>query len=212
LSADEYAAVVPAVPSSVALVGAEDGWARRRRRIRDELQAIALTQFARTSIDEVTVDEIAEAAGMSVRTFFRYFATKEEVVLAGPSRFVDSVCTALLQRPTDETLLEAVHAAIRECDYWEQSDPSISLLLRDALAANPGLEQRILGNPALLERFRRAVAERLDIPETDLSIQVYAQAINGVIAVALGQWATLDTVDDFVALVGEAFELLSGLS
>ena len=209
-----------AVSSSVVIPGVENGveatpeggWARRRRRIRDELEAIALEQFATTSIDDVTVEQIAAAAGISVRTFFRYFATKEEVLLAEPSRFVDSVCAALRQRPPGETLLQAVHAAIRECDHWDQTDPNTSLLLRDALARNPGLEQRILGNAALLEEFRLAVAERLALPDDSLEVRVYAHAIHGVIAATLGHWASPDTADDLVDEVGRAFNLLAKLT
>jgi AcrR family transcriptional regulator len=192
-------------------VAGESGWTRRRRRIRDELEAIALEQFAATSIDEVTVEQIAAAAGISVRTFFRYFATKEDVLLAEPSRFVESVCAALRERPADETLLQAVHAAIRVCDHWELTDPSLSLLLRDALARNPGLEQRILGNVALLDRFRLGVGERLGLPDDSLEVRVYAHAINGVIAATLGHWASPDTVDDLIDEVGRAFDLLAEL-
>ena len=54
---------------------------RRRRLLRDEIGMIAVELFASRGFDAVTVDDIAEAAGTSPRTVFRYFASKDEIVL-----------------------------------------------------------------------------------------------------------------------------------
>src|SRR5207253_9080628 len=62
------------------------GWDRRRQLLLGEYERVALEQFAERGFHEVTVDEIAEAAAVSPRTLFRYFATKEEMLLALPRR------------------------------------------------------------------------------------------------------------------------------
>src|SRR6266545_7692516 len=54
---------------------------RTRRAVRDELTQLAKDLFVEKGYDETTIDDLAAAAGMSRRTFFRYFASKEELVM-----------------------------------------------------------------------------------------------------------------------------------
>ncbi len=54
---------------------------RTRRAVRDELAQLAKDLFVEKGYDETTIDDLAAAAGMSKRTFFRYFASKEELVM-----------------------------------------------------------------------------------------------------------------------------------
>ncbi|WP_286967709.1 MULTISPECIES: TetR family transcriptional regulator [Arsenicicoccus] len=75
---------------------------RTRRAVQQELTGAAITLFAARGFDAVTVDEIAEAAGMSRRSFFRYFASKDEVVLAKVARQGEQFVAALAERPDDE--------------------------------------------------------------------------------------------------------------
>ncbi|WP_411840362.1 TetR family transcriptional regulator [Paracoccus sp. ME4] len=62
----------------------------------------ALALFEARGFDRVTVDEIAAAAGISRRSFFRYFATKEDVVVAGHAAFGAAILQAVATRPVDE--------------------------------------------------------------------------------------------------------------
>ena len=59
----------------------ESGWDRRRSLLQANYEQIAWQLFAERGFREVTVDEIAEAAGVSARTLFRYFPTKEDFLL-----------------------------------------------------------------------------------------------------------------------------------
>ena len=54
---------------------------RTRRAVRGELAQLAVSLFVEKGYDETTIDDLAAAAGMSKRTFFRYFASKEELVM-----------------------------------------------------------------------------------------------------------------------------------
>ncbi|GII97696.1 TetR family transcriptional regulator [Sediminihabitans luteus] len=75
---------------------------RTRRAVRSELIDVAQNLFAELGFEAVTVDQIAAAAGMSKRSFFRYFASKEEVVLGKVDRHGESFVRALAERPDDE--------------------------------------------------------------------------------------------------------------
>ena len=61
--------------------GEESGWSRRRNLLQAKYEEIAWGLFAQRGFKEVTVDEIAEAAGVSARTLFRYFPSKEDFLL-----------------------------------------------------------------------------------------------------------------------------------
>src|SRR5690242_1563532 len=86
---------------------------RERRRVRTmrEIQAAALRLFESQGYGETTVDQIAEASDISPRTFFRYFPTKEDVVLWDE---YDAVVGELLaERPRDEPIGETLRVVMR---------------------------------------------------------------------------------------------------
>src|SRR5215475_14356464 len=86
---------------------------RRRSRMRLMIQAEAFRLFAEKGYAQTTVEEIADAAAISPRTFFRYFPSKEDVVMW--DEYDDPVALDLLeQRPDHEPLAETMLAVIRE--------------------------------------------------------------------------------------------------
>lgn len=87
---------------------------RKRQVVRDELGEAALQLIARQGFDETTVEEIVAVAGVSRRTFFRYFASKEDVVVELLGDIGRELTDALLRRPTREPTLEALHHAMAE--------------------------------------------------------------------------------------------------
>src|SRR6266851_5497520 len=88
-----------------------DGWRRRRARIAFEIERVALQLFATSSPEEGTVDELARAAGISRRTFFRYFPSRDDVLGALPMRHVRRLCDRVAARPPGEGLLDSFIAA-----------------------------------------------------------------------------------------------------
>lgn len=84
---------------------------RTRDRMRQEVVTIALRLFAERGFDAVTTTDIAAAAGISPRSFFRYFPTKEDVVLSGLRGSAERVRDALAARPGDEPVWESLRLA-----------------------------------------------------------------------------------------------------
>src|SRR6266536_2811056 len=77
---------------------------RTRRAVRGELAQLAVSLFVEKGYDETTIDDLAAAAGMSKRTFFRYFASKEELVMGKYEFFGQQLAEDLAARPVDEPL------------------------------------------------------------------------------------------------------------
>lgn len=101
---------------------ARGGRIQRRDRVRRELIDIALDLFSRKGYDDTTVSDIMESAGLSPRTFFRYFASKDDLVFAFMDQQGEFVLPQLAARPASESPLEAMEQCF--------------LLLADTLDAN----------------------------------------------------------------------------
>jgi AcrR family transcriptional regulator len=85
---------------------------RKKLRTREQITEAAIALFAERGFDATTVDDIAAAGDVSRRTFFRYFARKEDVILAWKEETAEEMREALAARPSDEAPLEAVQGAL----------------------------------------------------------------------------------------------------
>ncbi len=84
----------------------------RSERTRTSLRDAALARFVRDGFDATSVADIAADAGVSERTFYRYFADKYEVLLVDYEARLDWFRRALAVRPADERLIDSVRAAV----------------------------------------------------------------------------------------------------
>ncbi len=127
---------------------------RTRRSVRSELVDAAQELFAAHGYESVTVDQIAEATGMSRRSFFRYFASKDAVVLGKYERLGEQFSEALRARPADEAPWPALRRMF---------DGVVAYVTDPALAERASEMDRIISaSPALragyLERMQQAQA------------------------------------------------------
>jgi TetR/AcrR family transcriptional regulator, regulator of mycofactocin system len=94
---------------------------RRKQETRSALETAALRLFAERGYEQTTVEDIAEAADVAVRTFFRYFSSKQHVLFGDVAHtIVDRLRAALADRPAGQSPVEAVRAAM---DSVEVVDP-----------------------------------------------------------------------------------------
>src|SRR6478735_4898687 len=98
---------------SMAMTDAPTGLrAQRKEETRAAIRDAAFRLFAEQGFEATTVDDIARAADVSPRTFFRYFPTKDDVVFADHPERIERLRQALLDRPADEPVLASVREAI----------------------------------------------------------------------------------------------------
>ncbi|WP_327309453.1 TetR family transcriptional regulator [Streptomyces sp. NBC_01298] len=169
---------------------------RKKQRTRDALLRAALLLFIAQGYEETTVDEITDAVDVSQRTFFRYFANKEEVAFAVQDLVESHFVAALDSRPPAEGPFEAMRSAVLAA--WDTVDEAISDLVPIDLYMRS--YQLIESTPALLavhlrrsteleERIARLLAERegLDV-DADPRPRVAVAAFTGVMRVTGRLW------------------------
>lgn len=173
---------------------------RKKQRTREALLRAALELFTTQGYEHTTVDEIAEAVDVSQRTFFRYFAGKEDAAFAvqemTEARFVEAVRA----RPPHEAPLEALRQAVLE--GWDgiretvESAVPVELYLRmyRTIESTPALLAAHLRRSAATEEtIARLLAEREGVDvDADPRPRLAVAMFGGVIRVTERQWCTGD--------------------
>jgi AcrR family transcriptional regulator len=182
---------------------------RRRRLMREELGRIAVRLFAEHGFDNVTVDEIAAAAGTSPRTFFRYFATKDEIVLDYERRLQERLLEALRSRPMTEGAVEALRQAYIATSRVEPADRQRVLQLGRILEAAPALRARASGERLAEDRaIAEHIAERLGTRADDAKVRVIVAAMGAVSATEFRVWVDRGGKGDPAERISEALTVL----
>ena len=184
---------------------------RKRQLVRDQLGTVALRLVASQGYDETTVDQIVAAAGVSRRTFLRYFKSKEDVVVESVSDIDAAVVAELVARPARESAETAVRAALAVAVEELAQEPEKSLPLARLIFGTPALHRRVLEHQSVLQEELAAVLaqrEGLDA-EKDLGPALVAGVALTAFHVALQAWARHGGGDDLDSLLDEAFRRTS---
>lgn len=181
---------------------------RKRTRNRLMIQAEAFRLFGEHGYAGTTVEQIADAAAISPRTFFRYFPTKEDVVLW--DEYDPRALELLEQRPPDEPPAATLRAIIRDSVAGVYRRDPEQLLARVRLMSSvPELRSRSYEMQRLgIEMFASAIAKRRGRAVDELRVRVVGAALVTAVATALDLWQRNDGKGDPVALVDQATDAL----
>lgn len=184
---------------------------RKKRETRRALRLAALTLVDQRGLEGVTIDEIAAAADVSPRTFFNYFAGKEDALVGNDPEVVADLVRSLTERPADEAPLVALRAAFHDvADAISANRPVWELRMR-VVRANPSLRAGLVGATAELDRLLTAViAERTGADPTDLYPALTAAVAVSAARVAI-QHSRLGTGEDgrlLTDVIDHTFDLL----
>jgi AcrR family transcriptional regulator len=177
---------------------------RRKDRTRRMIQAEALRLFANKGFAATTIEEIAAAADVAPRTFFRYFPAKEEVVFWAD--YQPTLADFVATRPGDEPAVQALCHGIVDglADFYDQDRER--LLERIKLAfRTPVLHPRLRQQQADWAAAMTALlAARLGARSDDLGVRAIAAVIAAVLFVAIEEWQARDGQEDLRTLIHRA--------
>ncbi len=186
---------------------------RKKRLVQATIEEAALRLFQQRGYENTSIQDIADAVMMSSRTFFRYFASKEEV-LTGPIHAVQSEGLRFLQRVAST---ESPHAALRAifmflASLYQQQRASF-LLRYQVVMQTPSIASLYLyaltqTEPALCDALCSHLEAATNRHEMRFLVALYMTALR----VALEEWLEQEAQGDLVSLLGEYLDAFSSLS
>jgi AcrR family transcriptional regulator len=174
------------------------------------LQQAAFALYAERGYENTTVSEIAERAGLTKRTFFRYFADKREVLFWGSRALEELFVTEVEAAPEPASPLEAVAAALDAVAESFEERREHAARRRQIIAATPELQEREL---IKLASLARAVADALRRRGVgDPAAILTAEAAITVFRVAFDRWVDEANRRPFRRLMRESLDELRAIT
>jgi AcrR family transcriptional regulator len=182
---------------------------RNKARARAEIADAALRLFFDRGFEGVTVDEIVSAAGVSRRTFFRYFETKEDALLSDYPE-LNARLSEALEATEPANALDAIRAGLHAmADWYIERSPAVlarSKVIRDT---SMNVAARNLEFLTQWERdVANAVANQVGADAGDLVPRTASAMIVGGFRAALTQWVRSSCGEDLHALTDQALDLI----
>ncbi len=183
---------------------------RKKRATRVALSRAALRLTLEHGWDKVTVEGIAAEVDVSVRTFFNYFSSKEEAVMADTEEQLEQVLAELRARPTDEPILTAIrNALVGAMDFPDDEAREWVAQFRLAKREPNLLPYFIARQETIEDHLVAAIADRTGTdPERDLYPTLVAAATTGAVKAAMRIWTTRRSTLPLAALIAEALDRL----
>jgi AcrR family transcriptional regulator len=182
---------------------------RKKMLVQTTIEDAALRLFEERGYEETSIQDIADAVVMSPRTFFRYFASKEEVLFAPTHAAFDATITFLQQTSPIEPLSSTLYATFAYLASLYQQRSARFLVINHIARATPTLMSGSLYylatlEPTLCEAFTTHRETQMDEYQMLLLVATAMTAFR----VALQVWLEQKTQSDLVALVHEHLERL----
>lgn len=169
----------------------EEGLRERKRRVtRQRISDVATVLFGARGFDNVKVSTIAEIVGVSEKTVYNYFPTKESMVLDWADEAVESLAGAIRERRKDESLIDAVVRAMKEDmeRFEEVPDDLVGFLPRfmELIESTPSLRAAWLEmHDRIVAVAAEALAETAEVDPRDPEPMIAARALSGLSGVTL---------------------------
>lgn len=178
----------------------------RRRLVRQSLTGAAIDLFLTRGYDETTVDEIAGAAGVGRRTFFRYFKSKEDVIFPDHAQWLNKVQDSLNAAGRHDPPLQVVCQAVRIVLDSYVDEGTIAVKRYQLTRDIPALKAREIASAHRYEvAFARYLRGRVaDVPGGELWAEVAAAAVVAGHNHVLRRWLRADGKGDARAWADKA--------
>jgi len=181
----------------------------RRQATRDSLREVALAKFADEGFDNVTVAEVAEAVGVTERTFYRHFPTKESILFQDYESRLDWLSTALAMRPAHEPIFDSVLAATRSFPYDLEIVHQAAVLRTSLISGDRVADHLRIVQASFTAVFIEFIHKRLpDHPDIDLFAAVAGNSLAGALVAAVEVWGRTGCRGDVEDLVNRSVDIL----
>lgn len=197
----------PAAPGAQPPMGLRE---RKKLRTRVAIRQATYRLISEQGYDATTIEQIAEAAEVSPSTVFRYFATKEDIVLT--DEYDPVMAAALRSRPLDEPPLESLRLMMREAlaSFMTAEDEELrqrTRLMVEVPAIRARMTETMSDTAKLLSEV---VAERAGRSADDLEIRVFIAAVLGALREVTLYWGEHGLEGDIVEMTDTALDTLGG--
>lgn len=184
---------------------------RTRRAVRAEIADAAMELFLDAGFEATTVEEIAHAAGVSRRSYFRYFASKEDALAAGLVSIGQAIVDALTKRPVDEPAWQALRRAFDVLLERADTDPNAASLGR-LMLERPSVQRG--KEAAWQEEIAHALEPRLagNSDDSQLRAEALAAAAISCLHTAQTYWLGADDGPPLSALLDGAMDAVHPLT
>jgi len=176
----------------------------------DRLQRAALDLYGERGFEQTTVAEIAKRAGLTERTFFRYFADKPEVLFSGAGALQEFLVEHVAEAPDSAPPIEVVASALEATAGYFNERREFSAQRQAVIDANVDLREREL---IKLASLASAIAEQLRRRGVgDPAAALTAEAGIAVFKAAFERWISEPGQHDFAKLVRDALDELKAVA
>jgi AcrR family transcriptional regulator len=181
---------------------------RTRRAVRSELTQLAVDLFVEKGYDETTIDDLAAAAGMSKRTFFRYFASKEELVMGKYEVLGEQLAEDLAARPAGEPIWTSLRQMFgRVAEYFDsEARSAATIAMENIVREHPALNASYLDRISRMQELVLAEARTRtgrDDPADPRPAAIVGAAFSCLIA-TWTTWLNADQAQPFGDLLDQA--------
>ncbi|MGJ5753689.1 TetR family transcriptional regulator [Streptomyces puniciscabiei] len=181
---------------------------RKKIKTREAIRAATYALVREQGYDATTIDQIAERAEVSPSTVFRYFPTKEDIVLTDEYDLM--MAEELRARPADEPLIQSLRYVMhRALDLSPAEDPEVTRLRVRLGVEVPAVRSRMsesMASTGVL--LRQVVADRTGLDPESLEVRVYAMSLIGGLMEVIRYWGENDQQGDLSELMERALDVL----
>jgi AcrR family transcriptional regulator len=186
---------------------------RKQQLVRDAIWDAAIGLFAKHGFEEVTVDEVADAAGVSPRSFFRYFSSKSDLLAQAVFSYGQSIGEAIEACPKSWPPLEVMKHVTQDIAEYVASNPRTRVIMRigeSSVAAREALAGSLV---TIEDRVAAAFQSRLRKGAANpLKTRLYAALTLSILQVVTKSWATETKETDIAEVTRQAFTILNQLT
>jgi AcrR family transcriptional regulator len=182
---------------------------QRRHATHEALRRTALRRFAADGFANVTVTQLAREAGVTERTFFRHFPTKEAVLFGDYETHLEWLAEALATRPPQESLFDAVLASVVSFPHDLEVVRQAALLRASVLGGERAAGHLRVVQASFAEVLTAFIRDRhRDVPGIELRAEVAGAALAAALVVAVENWGRGGCTGDLGQIVADSVDLL----